>query len=31
VEYLKAMPQTQWEGMRLEGEEAINRLIAFKK
>jgi len=31
VEYLKAEPQSEWEGMRLEGDEAINRLIAFKK
>ncbi|KAK1927700.1 acyl-CoA N-acyltransferase [Papiliotrema laurentii] len=31
VECLKAEPQSEWEGMRLEGAAAIDRLVSFKK
>lgn len=30
VEYLKAEPQVEWEGMRLEGDEQIGGLLRFK-
>lgn len=31
VKCLKAEPQSEWEGMRIEGAEGIDRLIGFRK
>ncbi|WVQ97078.1 hypothetical protein IAU59_004188 [Kwoniella sp. CBS 9459] len=31
VECLKAEPQVEWEGMRIEGQEGFDRLMSFRK